>query len=248
MSFYTEVYSIEHKFELISGEDLNNQYRIKIKQRIESLINDLHTVVINIDSYKCIMSDEGENLRIFSPAFVSSFVYSSLSTNILLISNLFDKDKLVLSLYKLINLIEQNKKHLECRHYERRENKDLDWNLVNSGELQNDINDWKSEIELLKQGIIEKIDTLRDKLYAHKDLSFLDSNKEILLSFDEFEVFVEKVFEFLNKISSSIFYEAYAFFNHHHPDIEQSLMMINNYRKYKSDVQKLIRNGTISKK
>ena len=171
-----------------------------------------------------------------------------MSTNILLISNLFDKDKLVLSLYKLINLIEQNKKHLECRHYERRENKDLDWNLVNSGELQNDINDWKSEIELLKQGIIEKIDTLRDKLYAHKDLSFLYSNKEILLSFDEFEVFVEKVFEFLNKISSSIFYEAYAFFNHHHPDIEQSLMMINNYRKYKTDVQKLIRNGTISKK
>jgi len=34
MSFYTEVYSIEHKFELISGEDLNNQYRIKIKKRI----------------------------------------------------------------------------------------------------------------------------------------------------------------------------------------------------------------------
>ena len=100
----------------------------------------------------------------------------------------------------------------------------------------------------LKEGIIDNIDTLRDKLYAHKDLSFIDSNRDILLSFDEFEVFVEKVFEFLNKISSCIFYEGYAFFNHDHPDIKQSLMMINNYRKYKDYVIKLTRSGNIPKK
>jgi len=61
-----------------------------------------------------------------------------------------------------------------------------------------------------------------------------------LLSFDEFELFVVQIYEFLNKISSSAFYESYAFFNHH-PDIEQSLTMINNYRKYKKDILKLIR-------
>ena len=245
---YTEVYSIEHKYELISGEELNNSFRIETKNRIESIMNDLHIITINVDSYRLIMSEKGENLRTFSPSFVSSFLYSSFSTNILLISNLFDRNKKVLSLNKLIDGIEFDKHHLECRHCEKRENKDIEWTIVNGGELQKDINEWRLEVEKLRGDILSKIDTLRDKLYAHKELGFSDQNQEYAFSVDEFESFVEKVFNLLNSISSSIFYESYAFFNRWHPDIEQSLMMINNYRKYKKDVLKLIRDGVISKK
>ena len=71
----TEVYSIEHKYELISGEELNNSFRIETKNRIESIMNDLHIITINVDSYRLIMSEKGENLRTFSPSFVSPFIY-----------------------------------------------------------------------------------------------------------------------------------------------------------------------------
>ena len=247
-NFISEVYSIEHKYELISGEEINNEFRVKTKNRIQSIMNDLHIVTINVDSYKLIMSEKGENLRTYSPAFVSSFLYSSLSANILLISNLFDTNSKVLSLNKLINGIEHDKTHLECRHYERREKKDIEWSIVNDGKLQKDINRWRLEVENLRGDILSKIDTLRDKLYAHKELGFSDQNQEYTFSIEEFEQFVEKIFELLNSISSSIFYEGYAFFNRWHPDLEQSLLMIDNYRKYKKDVLKLIRNGVISKK
>ena len=86
-----EIYSLEHKFELISGEDLDNKHRTNLKKRIESIINDLHIVTVNIDSYRIIMSESGDEIRTFSPSFISSYLYSSVSTNILIISNLFDK-------------------------------------------------------------------------------------------------------------------------------------------------------------
>ena len=247
-NFYSETYEIERKYELISGEDLNNEFRLKTKERVDYIMKDLHIVINNIDSFKAIMSSEGENIRNFSPAFISSFIYSSLSANIILISNLFDRNKKVLSLHKLVNSIEADKQHLECRVYERRKNKDIDWKLKHEGELQNDINAWKSEINSLQNDIVNKIDALRDKIYAHKDISFLESRQEISLSFEEFESFVNKIIDLLNKISSSIFYSTFAFLNHYHPDIEQTLTMINRYRKYKTEVTKLIRNGTIQKK
>lgn len=244
-----EIYSLEHKFELISGEDLDNKHRTNLKKRIESIINDLHIVTVNIDSYRIIMSESGDEIRTFSPSFISSYLYSSVSTNILIISNLFDKkSKNVLSLYKLVNVIEQDKKHLETRHFERRENKDIEWTLVSDGLLDDDIKKWRAQIQEMRGDIVTKIDTLRDKFYAHKDTSFSDPQKAYSFSLDEFDSLVQKVFDFVNEISSSIFYEGYAFFDHSHPDIEQTISMVSKYRKYKNDVRKLTWDGVISKK
>ena len=72
--YIAEVYSLEHKYELLSGEELDNDFRIKTKKRIESIMNDLHIITINVDSYKMIMSEKGDNLRTFSPAFVFSLI------------------------------------------------------------------------------------------------------------------------------------------------------------------------------
>ena len=171
----TEVYTIESCLELISGEDLNNKYRVDINNKIESMMADLHIVTINIDSYKVITSENGNNLRILSPSFVHSFIYSSVCTNILIMSNFFDKNKKVLSLYKLVNCIECNKNHLECRLLERRIKKDIDWKIVYDGLLQKQIKKWQTKIESMRGTIVSKIDTLRDRLYAHKDISFLNS-------------------------------------------------------------------------
>lgn len=244
-----EIYSIETKFEVLSGEREDNEFRLKVRNMLEEIIGILHLIFVNIESYEAIMSNNGESMRVYSPSFVSAFNYSSVSTNILLISNLFDSNKNVLSLYKLVNFIEANKCHIETKCLERRDGTNDSWSVVSDGILQNNICRWKKQIELMKGTIFTKINKLRDKFYAHKDINFHKLDKtDITFSTKEFNDLINAVFDFVNEIASSIFYCGYAFFEKGNPDINQTLHMISNYKKYKKDVLTLIRNGTIKKR
>ena len=239
---FTEIYEIETKYEVLSGEELDNSFRKRIEEMIQEIINDLHIVFTNVESYKAIASEEGDIMRRYSPGFVSSYVYSSISANILIISNLFDNNSNVLSLYKIINYVEANRTHLETRLFERKKGKDANWEMVCDGKLQKEIIKWRRHLDSLAGNIMAKIDILRDKVYAHKDIDFkrIEQNN-YFFTIEDFEEFINSIFEFVNEINSAIFYSGYAFFDYKHPDIIQSLNMINCYKKYKKEILSLLR-------
>ena len=198
-----------------------------IKSKIESVLADLHLVFVNLKSCELLSSKEGNNLYSKSPSFVSSYLYSAWTTNVLIMANLFDKNEKRLSLYKLVNIIERNKDSIE-EYNENLKKSEPAWAFAQRDDIINYCVQWRKTIDNFKGEITKKIYAIRHNICAHKSNSFNNNqikNNSFLI--EDFAILVSDVFELVNNMYSDIFHCAYFNDDVEDSDLSRTLRIIN---------------------